>query len=139
MNKEWIFTLEKIDDITNEIAIGLGEGTKIFLTGPMAAGKTTLTKSLVSALGSKDLVTSPTYSLVNEYSLDKPPYLIKHIDLYRLNSLEEALEIDIEDHLYDSSICIIEWPELIESLAPENVIRLILSVLPNNHRKLVFL
>ncbi|HMG15443.1 MAG TPA: tRNA (adenosine(37)-N6)-threonylcarbamoyltransferase complex ATPase subunit type 1 TsaE [Saprospiraceae bacterium] len=139
MKKEWIFKLEDIDNITTEIALSLEEGTKIFLIGPMAAGKTTLTKSLVASLGSKDAVTSPTYSLVNEYKLEKAAFLIKHIDLYRLNSIEEALDIDIEDHLYDSSICIIEWPEIIEPLAPENVLRLILSVLPNNQRKLVFL
>ena len=139
MNKEWIFSLDQINEVASDLALLLGEGSKIFLTGDMAAGKTTFTKALVLALGSNNEVTSPTYSLVNEYEMDKAPYLIRHLDLYRINSIEETLDFGIEDYLYDDSICIIEWPEIIEDIAPENVFRLNLNVLPNNHRKLVFL
>lgn len=139
MKKEWIFDLDQIDNVAQELLPMLANNSKVFLTGEMAAGKTTLTKAIVNALGSANEATSPSFSLINEYDIPTAPFLLRHIDLYRLNSIEESLDLGIEDILYDNSIVIIEWPELIEPLAPENVLRLNLSVMPNNQRKLIYL
>ena len=139
MEKEWIFGFADLQEIGQKLAPFVRKSPKVFLSGEMASGKTTLTKAIVKALGSDQEVSSPSFSLVNEFDLPEAPYILRHIDLYRLNNIEESLEIGIEDYLFDPSICIIEWPELIEPIAPENVLRLNLTVLPNNHRKLVFL
>jgi tRNA threonylcarbamoyladenosine biosynthesis protein TsaE len=139
MKIEWNFSLDQIDNLALELIPVLIQNPKIFLSGEMASGKTTLTKSIVKALGSTDEATSPSFSLINEYKILTPPFLVRHIDLYRLNSIEECIDLGIEDILYYNSIVIIEWPELIEPLAPENVLRLNLSVMPNNQRKLIYL
>ena len=107
------------------IAMNLLERSKeasIFvLVGEMGAGKTTFTQSILRAMGIEHLEGSPTYSLINEY---ESPFFGKvyHMDLYRLNSLEEALDIGIEELLYQNVICFIEWPEKILELLPDNTI-----------------
>jgi len=84
----------------------------------MGVGKTTLIKALVKALGSNDNVSSPTYSLVNEYEANGKP--IFHFDFYRIKSIEEAYDIGFEDYLAQDAYIIIEWPEMIEELWPEH-------------------
>ncbi|MEE9439163.1 MAG: tRNA (adenosine(37)-N6)-threonylcarbamoyltransferase complex ATPase subunit type 1 TsaE [Saprospiraceae bacterium] len=85
-----------------------------FLYGDLGTGKTTFVNQLVNYLGSKDKVSSPTYSIVNEYQTDKG--LLYHIDLYRLDNIEEALDIGIEEYLDSGNYCLIEWPQIIENL-----------------------
>lgn len=96
---------------------------RIFLFyGEMGAGKTTFIKAFCEALGTPDALSSPTYAIVNEYSAHGKP--IYHMDLYRLNNLEEALQIGIEDYLADSNAySFIEWPQLIETLLPDDVVK----------------
>lgn len=107
---------------------GLHEAAKSFLSkntgvkkfafyADMGFGKTTFIKAICNQLGVHKQVASPTYALINEYRL-KNDY-IYHIDLYRLNSIEEALEIGIENYLFDEHYCFIEWPQIIESILPE--------------------
>lgn len=91
-----------------------------FLYGDLGAGKTTFVKRLVAALGSEDEASSPTYSLVNEYEITDGK--LYHIDLYRLNDTEEALDIGIEEYMYSGHYCLIEWPQVIEGLAEKAVI-----------------
>ena len=93
------------------------------LTGDMGTGKTTLTKAICAALGVKDIVQSPTFSIVNEY-MDKQGDPIFHFDFYRLKSPEEALEIGIEDYFYSGNLCLIEWPKKIGGLLPEQFLRI---------------
>jgi len=94
------------------------EGLKKFaFYAEMGFGKTTFIKNLCQQLGVQQGVGSPTYGLINEYSL-KNDY-IYHIDLYRLNSLEEALEIGIENYLFNNHYCFIEWPQIIEIILPD--------------------
>ncbi len=110
--------------------------TKIFLFyGDMGVGKTTLIKSLIKTLGSQDPVTSPTFSIVNEYKLNDDK--IFHFDLYRINDLEEAYNFGIEDYLDSDHWIFIEWPEKIEPLLNRNYCKVNLSLDDYNKRILV--
>jgi len=103
-----------------EAYLQVSEGVKVaFLYGDLGAGKTTFVKRLVKTLGSVEEASSPTYSLVNEYDVNDGK--LYHIDLYRLNDEQEALEIGIEDYLYSGHYCMIEWPQVIEKLVDQVV------------------
>ena len=107
-----------------------------FLIGELGAGKTTMVKSFLQLLGSNDHSSSPTFSIMNEYLLeDKEVY---HFDLYRINDLEEALHIGIEDYLYSGQLCFIEWPEILEPLELENIHKIEIEHLENSHRRINF-
>jgi len=121
----------------------LVEGRRKFvLYGDIGAGKTTFVQAFCQKLGVEDAVTSPTFALVNAYSFaqnGKQEGSIYHLDLYRLETVEEALDIGIEDYLYDENYCLVEWPQLIEDLLPEDVVRIKLEILEHSKRKLVLL
>ena len=110
----YIYKLEDITSAAKQLLGIIGSCRIILLKGNLGSGKTTLTQQIVTILGHKDSTSSPTYSLVNEYEGKNGP--IYHIDLYRLNDLNEAYEIGIEDYLYSGNYCFIEWPELIMDL-----------------------
>ena len=114
---------------------------KIMLYGEMGAGKTTFTKAFCWHLGITDLTSSPTFSIVNEYLfLEKDvEKRLHHLDLYRLKNLDEAIDINIEDYLYDDDYCLIEWPNIIESIMPDDVLKIRLEILDNSTRKIVIL
>lgn len=139
MYREWVFTLEQIDDVSRELLDVLPVDGKVFLTGEMGAGKTTFCKSIIRNMGIDNEVSSPTYSIVNEYEMPGSGRKVYHMDLYRLKNIEEALDIGIEDYLYDNSFCLIEWPEIIENLANEKTCRISITNMSDNRRKLVFL
>lgn len=110
---------------------------KIFLFyGDMGAGKTTLIKALCGNLGSAENVTSPTFSIVNEYAY--PAGKIYHFDFYRLKKQDEALDMGYEEYFYSGQYCLIEWPEKIAGLIPEHYLRVDIQVLSNNERMLTF-
>ncbi len=106
-------------------------------SGDLGAGKTSLIKAICAELGSSDEITSPTFSLVNEYKSSKGT--IYHLDLYRLKDLDEALNIGIEEYLDSGNFCLIEWPEVIEPLWPENVLKINIEILNISSRKILFL
>ncbi len=122
------------------LAVAQGR-TKIMLYGEMGVGKTTFTKAFCQYWGVKNMASSPTFSLVNEYSYvqNGVKKCIHHLDLYRLKSLEEALDIGIEDYLYDDSYCLIEWPQIIEPLFDDDVLKICLKISDNSTRKIVIL
>ncbi len=116
----------------------LGDKKKLALVGDLGAGKTTLIKYLCQHLGVRDQVVSPTFSLVNEYSTDTGVNVF-HIDLYRLESLEEALQIGIEEYLDSEAYVFIEWPQLINTLLGDDFIWIEISVANEQGRKIVIL
>ncbi len=115
---------------------------KIALYGDMGAGKTTLVKAFCQYLGVTGNTASPTFSLINQYSYpleNGELALFHHLDLYRLQSVQEALDIGIEDLLYDPWWCCIEWPQLIENLLPADAVKIQLEVVGPDARRLIVL
>ena len=106
----------------------------ILFHGEMGAGKTTLIKSLVRHLGSTDAVSSPTFSLVNEYRGGEEP--MYHFDLYRLNDEEEAYAIGMEEYLDSGHWCFVEWPDKVSSILPDNATVVEIKALLNGKRSL---
>lgn len=106
------------------------ERTVITFDGAMGAGKTTFITALVKALGVDDdeAASSPTFAIINEYRSDTTAQLIYHFDLYRVESLDEALDLGIEDYLDSGALCLIEWPDRIADLLPDDVTRVHISV-----------
>lgn len=123
--------------IAERLLEAAGGRRKFAFYGQIGAGKTTLIQALCRILEVEDYVTSPTFALVNVYESPEGP--VYHLDLYRLKNLEEALDIGIEEYLYDEAYCLIEWPELIESLLPEDVLRIKINFLTESSRKILFL
>jgi len=120
-----------------EQLISFGRSEKIFLFyGDMGAGKTTLIKSLCECLGAKEPVTSPTFSIVNEYQGESAK--IYHFDFYRLKNQSEALDLGYEEYFYSGNYCFIEWPEKIPDLLPDHYIRVDVQVMGENERLLTF-
>ncbi|TDQ09581.1 tRNA (adenosine(37)-N6)-threonylcarbamoyltransferase complex ATPase subunit type 1 TsaE [Pedobacter metabolipauper] len=124
--------LHDLDEATSTILNFAGQGTFFVFEGDMGAGKTTLIKALSKALGVKELVSSPTFSIVNEY--DANGSTIYHFDFYRIKSLQEAYDIGYEEYFYSGHICFIEWPERVLELLPDQYIKIELSTLSENER-----
>lgn len=109
--------------------------TIVAFYGEMGAGKTTLIKEICRALGSDDNVTSPTFSLMNEYRIASGKKIF-HFDFYRINSLTEVYDMGYEDFFFSGNLCLIEWPEKIKQLLPENCLSINITV-ENNLRTIV--
>ena len=91
--------------------------------GKMGAGKTTFIKAICEELGVNDVITSPTFAIVNEYQRETTGEPIYHFDFYRIKKLEEVYDMGYEDYFYSGNNCFIEWPELIEELLPEDAMK----------------
>jgi len=102
--------------------------------GDMGAGKTTLIKSICKELGVKEVVSSPTFSIVNEYAADDRT--VYHFDFYRIKNLQEAYDIGYEEYFYSDHICLIEWPEKIAELLPDHYVKIAITALDENTRRL---
>ncbi|MXN90581.1 tRNA (adenosine(37)-N6)-threonylcarbamoyltransferase complex ATPase subunit type 1 TsaE [Flavobacterium sp. Sd200] len=132
---EITFSLAEIDNTAKQV-LGLNLKNIILLHGSMGAGKTTFIKALSKQFGVKDITSSPTFSLVNEYETGdgKPLY---HFDLYRLNSEEEAYDMGIDEYFYSGYTCLIEWPEKTPNLIPLDHTTITIKALPNGQRHLI--
>lgn len=111
----------------------IGANTVFAFNGTMGAGKTTFIKAICQELGVTDTVNSPTFSIVNEYKTNDGK-IIYHFDCYRINNLDQALEIGIEEYLYSGNLCFIEWAENIAALLPDSVVNFDIKELENGER-----
>lgn len=128
------YHLDKITSAANYLDKNIHTSIVCF-DGPMGAGKTTLISALCNKWDVKDQVSSPTFSIINHYESEiKGP--LYHFDFYRLNCLEEALDIGIEEYLESGNICLIEWGDRIKSLLPENIIIIDIALEKNDFRNL---
>ena len=115
----------------------MGDETVYAFYGEMGAGKTTFISALCRALGvDEDLANSPSFSIINEYRSDTTAELIYHFDLYRLENVDEALEIGVEDYFDSGALCLLEWPERIEPLLPDDTVKVNITVNNDDTRTL---
>ena len=126
-----------LDRAAAEFLDKIGDNTLVAFFAPMGAGKTTFTTALCKALGVTDPVGSPTFAIVNEYLRADGDYMY-HFDFYRINKLSEAVEIGLDDYLYSGCLCIMEWPENVEELLPEDTLRVNITVNPDLSRTLTW-
>ena len=124
-----------LDRAAAEFLEKIGDNTLVAFFAPMGAGKTTFTTAICKALGVTDPVGSPTFAIVNEYLRADGDYMY-HFDFYRINRLSEAIDIGLDDYLYSGCLCIMEWPENIEELLPEDTLRVTITVNPDMSRTL---
>lgn len=129
------FTLETIDESAADLLKNLDGRKVVALHGEMGAGKTTFINALCKQLQVTDAVSSPTFSIINQYQT-KTADIVYHLDLYRLKSEEEAVMAGVEDCYYSGHICFVEWPEKAVTLLPENTLHCYLSLAGHNARKL---
>lgn len=137
MRKEIVIrNLQDLDRAAEEFLGAIGDNRLIAFYAPMGAGKTTFTTALCKALGVReDAVSSPTFAIVNEYrSGSGDP--IYHFDFYRIAKLEEALDIGLYDYLDSGALCLMEWPENVEGLLPDETLRVSITPMPDGSRLL---
>ena len=119
--------IEHIREAAREFIEHIGERRVFAFYGKMGAGKTTFVKAICEELGVDDVITSPTFAIINEYtpsSLLLPlSSKIFHFDFYRIKKLEEVYDMGYEDYFYSGALCFIEWPELIEEILPDDAVR----------------
>ena len=130
-----IKSLDTIHEAAKEFVKEMGEGKVFAFYGKMGAGKTTFIKALCEVLGVEDVITSPTFAIINEYT-DGKGDPIYHFDFYRIKKLEEVYDMGYDDYFYSGNLCLLEWPELIEDILPENVIKVTIEEQPDGTRKL---
>lgn len=127
-----------ISAAAREFASLMGDETVYAFHGEMGAGKTTFIRALVEQLGvDPEEANSPSFSIINEYRSDTTAELIYHFDLYRLESVEEALEIGVEDYFDSGALCLLEWPERIEPLLPDDTVVVKITVDPADNSRLL--
>ena len=128
--------LEHIREAAQEFISHMGDHRVFAFYGSMGAGKTTFIKALCEELGVTDVVTSPTFAIVNEYQASDRP--IFHFDFYRIKKLEEVYDMGYEDYFYSGALCFIEWPELIEEILPDDAVRVSISEQEDGSRLVTF-
>lgn len=116
----------------------LGERRLVAFYGAMGAGKTTFIKAVCDALGVTDVVNSPTFAIVNEYYSERLAENVFHFDFYRIRHVDEVRDLGFDDYLRSGCFCLMEWPELVEDLLPDDIVRVTLSELPDGSRSLSF-
>ncbi len=130
------FSLKNINEAAKTFLQLVGDRKVIALHGKMGAGKTTFVHAICDALNVNDTVSSPTFSIINEYNAAEG-MVIYHLDLYRLKNEQEAINAGVEDCLYSGNLCLVEWPEITPKLLPDDTAHCYLSVSGEKERKLV--
>ena len=127
-------SLDGLKKVAESVIESLDGRNVVAFCGTMGAGKTTLISAIMEHLGSTDNVTSPTFALVNQYSTDAGD-AVYHFDFYRINRIEEVFDMGYEEYFYSGDLCLIEWPELIEDLLPEDAMVVRIDVLSPTERR----
>ena len=129
-----IDSLDELDKVAAEVIESLNGRTVVAFDAPMGAGKTTLIGRIARYLGSEDDTTSPTFAIVNQYEGDRT---IFHFDMYRIERIEEALDFGTEEYLSSGELCLVEWPEKIEALLPDDTMVVKIEILSQSARRFV--
>jgi len=131
-----ITDIEHIREAAREFIEHIGDRRVFAFYGKMGAGKTTFVKAICEELGVEDVITSPTFAIINEYTTSSNS--IYHFDFYRIKKLEEVYDMGYEDYFYSGALCFIEWPELIEEILPDDAVRVSIAEQEDGSRILTF-
>lgn len=131
-------SLDRLPEAAEKFVAAMGDETVYAFYGDMGAGKTTFINALCRRLGVEDdVINSPSFAIINEYRSDTTAELIYHFDLYRLDDIDEALEIGVEDYFDSGALCFLEWPERIEDILPDDTVRVDIRVNDDNSRDII--
>ena len=133
-----INSLAEINEAAKTFIENMGDSKVFAFYGKMGAGKTTFIKAICEELGVDDVITSPTFAIVNEYQSTTTGDSIFHFDFYRIKKLEEVYDMGYEDYFYGGSLCFLEWPELIDELLPEDAKKVTIEETENGGRVVKF-
>lgn len=128
-----INSLDELDTVAEAVINSLDGRTVVAFDAPMGAGKTTLISRIAALLGAEDSVTSPTFAIVNQY--EGTNHTIYHFDMYRIERVEEALDFGSEEYLSSGDLCLVEWPEKIEPLLPDDTMVVRIEILSDTARR----
>ena len=128
-----IDSLDELDKVAEAVIDSLNGRTVVAFDAPMGAGKTTLISRIAALLGAEDSVTSPTFAIVNQY--EGRERTIYHFDMYRIERVEEALDFGSEEYLSSGELCLVEWPEKIEPLLPDDTMVVRIKILSDTARR----
>ncbi len=131
-------SLAEINEAAKQFIENMGDGKVFAFYGKMGAGKTTFIKAICEELGVDDVITSPTFAIVNEYQSATTGDSIYHFDFYRIKKLEEVYDMGYEDYFYSGSLCFLEWPELIDDLLPEDATKVTIEATDDGGRVVKF-
>ncbi|MBO7236111.1 MAG: tRNA (adenosine(37)-N6)-threonylcarbamoyltransferase complex ATPase subunit type 1 TsaE [Alistipes sp.] len=129
-----INSLDELDKVAQAVVDSLEGRTVVAFDAPMGAGKTTLIGRIARYLGSEDDTTSPTFAIVNQYEGNRT---IFHFDMYRIDRIEEALDFGTEEYLSSGELCLVEWPEKIEALLPDDTMVVKIEILSESARRFI--
>ena len=133
-----INSLADINEAAKQFIENMGDGKAFAFYGKMGADKTTFIKAVCEELGVDDVITSPTFAIVNEYQSATTGDSIYHFDFYRIKKLEEVYDMGYEDYFYSGSLCFLEWPELIDDLLPEDATKVTIEATEEGGRIVKF-
>lgn len=129
--------IDDINEVARQFVDQMGDHKIFAFYGKMGAGKTTFIKAMCEELGVTDVINSPTFAIVNEY-MDGKGESIYHFDFYRIKRVEEVYDIGFDEYIYSGNRCLMEWPELIEQLLPEETVRVDIMENPDGTRVIRF-
>lgn len=133
-----IKSLDSIREAAREFIGNMGDGHVFAFYGKMGAGKTTFIKAVCEELGVDDVITSPTFAIVNEYQSATTGNVIYHFDFYRIKKLDEVFDMGYEDYFYSGALCFLEWPELIEDILPGDAVKVTITEQDDGSRVVEF-